>query len=58
MKLSIHGFLGSLIMNPLSGFENSKPRIQYVGRRNTIIYDNIRENVYPGVFRVAVYESL
>ena len=34
MKFSIHGFLGSLITNPLSDFENSKWRIQDGGRRN------------------------
>ena len=48
MKFGIHGFSGSLMMNSLSDFQNSKWRIQ----------DNIAENVYLGVFGIADYESV
>jgi hypothetical protein len=56
LKISIWGFLRSLITNPMSKIQNSKWRIQYGGQK----YQNQLHSLeicYLEVFEVADYES-
>ena len=58
VKICTQGFLGLLIMNPLSDFHNSKWRIRDGDRKNEKKYDDIGKNMHSGIFGVADNKSV